>query len=203
MRVEALSDGVFAIIITILVLQVAVPSNLPTQALLELGKELRSTLTAWSISFLITAMYWVGHRDLFSRVRFVNRDLVWLNMLFLLPACLIPFASEVLGAYPDLPKATHVYGVVLIAVTVMRTTLYAYVMRRPRLLWDPTPEARPWLGLAIASAPIAVYTLAIVIADVSTAASVALYFSVPILYFLLITLLRERGETRDEAEDFS
>jgi uncharacterized membrane protein len=48
--------------------------------LVEVGKELRATLVAWIISFLITAMYWVWHRDLFARVRAVNRDLVWLNL---------------------------------------------------------------------------------------------------------------------------
>ena len=48
---------------------------------------------AWIISFLLVGMYWVMHRDLFSRVRHVNRDLVWLNLLFLLPVSLIPFAA--------------------------------------------------------------------------------------------------------------
>lgn len=79
-RVEALTDGVFAISLTILVLEIAIPPNLSEHSLVEVGKELRATLVAWIISFLITAMYWVWHRDLFARVRAVNRDLVWLNL---------------------------------------------------------------------------------------------------------------------------
>ncbi|MCJ7672559.1 MAG: TMEM175 family protein, partial [Acidimicrobiia bacterium] len=79
-RVVALSDGVFAIILTILVLEIAVPKDLSHGSLGTVLEELRPTLFAWVISFLITGMYWVSHRDLFARVRVVNRDLVWLNL---------------------------------------------------------------------------------------------------------------------------
>jgi uncharacterized membrane protein len=89
-RVLALSDGVFAIVLTLLVLEIGVPENLATESLRSSLLELRPTLVAWVISFLITGMYWVGHRDLFNRVQSVNRDLVWLNLLFLLAVSLIP-----------------------------------------------------------------------------------------------------------------
>ncbi len=204
-RVEALTDGVFAIILTILVLEIAIPPNLSQHSLAEVGKELRATLVAWIISFLITAMYWVWHRDLFARVRIVNRDLVWLNLLFLLPACLIPFAASVLGKYPDEAKAVYIYGIVMIAVTVLRTFMYWYVIRRPRLLKErhrPT-RRRSRQGLAIAAVPVVVYALAMALAATSPAASISLFFSVPILYFLLITVLRERSGSGDEADEFS
>src|SRR4249920_3374631 len=117
---------------------------------------------------LITGMYWVSHRDIFARVRTVNRDLVWLNLLFLLPAALIPFAASVLGEYPDEPIALQLYGVVLIAVSVMRLALYGYVIRRPRLLWEQSRGDRTRLGLALAALPIVVYLIAMGVAVVST-----------------------------------
>ena len=86
--VKAFTDGVFAIIITILVLEISVPANLSTQSLREALQETGPELLAWVISFLITGMYWVWHRDLFTQVRYVNRDVVWLNLLFMLPAAL-------------------------------------------------------------------------------------------------------------------
>ncbi|MBK9178716.1 MAG: DUF1211 domain-containing protein [Acidimicrobiales bacterium] len=172
-------------------------------------EELRPTLVAWVISFLITGMYWVAHRDLFSRIRVVNRDLVWLNLLFLLPVCLIPFAASVLGEYSEEPIALHLYGVVLIAATLMRLVLYWYVARRPMLLSTDRARAgllspdRAGVGLAIGASPLVVYVIAILLADLSTSASTALYFSVPALYFLLVTLLRDRARTRAEADEFS
>lgn len=202
-RVVALSDGVFAIIITILVLEIAVPENLSEQSLYESLDDLRPTFVAWVISFLLTGMFWVAHRDLFARVRVVNRDLVWLNLLFLLPVSLIPFASSVLGRYPDEPVALHLYGVVLIAATLMRFVLYRYVVTRPALLWPDVSTDRASLGLAITAAPIALYLVAIAVADVSTTLSTVLYFSVPVLYFILVTVLREHPSTRSKADEFT
>ncbi len=65
-RVLALSDGVFAIIVTILVLELKVPPSLSSESLRGIFEELRPTLIAWVISFLIAGMYWVAHRDLFA-----------------------------------------------------------------------------------------------------------------------------------------
>ena len=92
-RVTMLSDGVFAIVLTILVLELKVPHGLAHKSLGEAIHELRPTFLAWTVSFLITGMYWVAHRDIFARVRTVNRDLVWLNLLFLLPMCPDPLRS--------------------------------------------------------------------------------------------------------------
>lgn len=69
-------------------------------------------------------------------------------------------------------------------------------------LWDEVSD-RSWLGLVLAGIPIAVHTLAMAVAAASPTASVCLFFSVPLLYFLLITVLRERSGTRAEAEEFS
>ena len=202
-RVVALTDGVFAIIVTILVLELKVPSNLNHDSLRAVLEELRPTVVAWVISFLITGMYWVAHRDLFARVRYVNRDLVWLNLLFLLPASLMPFAASVLGDYPNEPLAIHLYGVVMIVVSVMRLALYGYVIRRPRLLWAGEVSGRSWVGYLLVASPIVVYAVAMAVAGASTFASVVLFFSVPVLYFVLVTILREGRATKAQADDFS
>jgi len=198
----ALSDGVFAIIITILVLELKVPPHLSQESFPALVEELRPTFVAWVASFLITGMYWVGHRDVFARVRFVNRDLVWLNLLFLLPASLIPFAASVLGQYPDESFALHIYGVVMIAASLMSLALYGYVIRHPGLLWAGEVSGRSWVGYLLIVSPIVVYAIAMALADASTSASVVLFLSVPVLYFLLVTILRVRHETRAPTDDF-
>jgi uncharacterized membrane protein len=89
-RVLALTDGVFAIIITLLVLEVHVPELTQGHSLTEALAELRPSLIAFVISFVLAGMYWVGHRDLFALIRRTDRGLVWLNILYLLPLCLLP-----------------------------------------------------------------------------------------------------------------
>ena len=202
-RVVTFTDGVFAIIITILVLDIRVPEDLPSRSLGDAIEDIGPTLIAWVISFFITAMYWVGHRDLFNRVKLVNRDVVWLNVVYLLPVCLIPFASSVLGEYHDEPTALHLYGAVLIAASLLRVVLYSYVMRRPELLWELPSKAHRRFGALLSFAVVVLYVLAMVIAAWLPTVSLFVYLAVPLLYFLLVTLLRDRPSTSNAADDFS
>ena len=201
-RVTMFTDGVFAIIITILVLEIGVPAELPEQSLREAIDETGPELLAWVISFLIVGMYWAWHRDLFNQVRYVNRDVVWLNLLFIMPAALIPFAASVLGEYHDEPIALHLYGAVLIVTSLLRWLLYGYVMRRPNLLWEPPGTKTRKIGGLLAGAPIVIYVIAMLVASAAPLLSLLLYLGVPLLYFLLITVLRQSPQTRDEATNY-
>ena len=99
-RVMALTDGIFAIIMTLLVLDIHVPQlsageSLKTAFLLDVWPN----VVVFVISFVLTGLYWVAHRDMFNLVRGVDRGLVWLNILFMLPVALVPAAAALLGAY--------------------------------------------------------------------------------------------------------
>jgi uncharacterized membrane protein len=202
-RVPAFVDGTFAIIITILVLGIGVPSDLSEQSLRQAIDEIGPTLIAWVISFLLVGMYWVWHRDLFVNVRHVNRDLIWLNILFLLPVCLVPFAAAVLGDYHDEPIALHLYGAVLIAVSLMRIALYWYVSHRPKLLWEPISVRERRLGMTLTGVPMVFYAVAMIIADAAHQVSLLLYLIVPAFYFVMVTVLRDRPSTASDADNFS
>ncbi|MEO1059318.1 MAG: TMEM175 family protein [Actinomycetota bacterium] len=202
-RVAAFVDAVFAIVITILVLEIGVPSNLSEQSFREALDEIGPTLIAWVISFFLVGMYWVWHRDLFNRLRAVNRDVVWLNLVFLVPVSLIPFASAVLGDYHDDPIALRLYGLVLIAVSLTKIALYWYIHRRPYLLLTPSSDRTFRIGVGISAAPIALYVLAMALADVAHQLSLIVFLAVPGSYFLLVTLLRERPATAAGADQFS
>ena len=136
-------------------------------------------------------------------MRYVNRDVVWLNLLFLLPVSLIPFAAAVLGDYHDESIALHLYGAVLILASLARVVLYAYVSRRPALLWEPIGLRSRRFGLLVSAAPIAMYVLAMLLADPAPAISLAFYLLVPAAYFVLITVLRDRPATAADADGFS
>jgi hypothetical protein len=109
-RVLALSDGVFAIIITLLVLEIHVPELSQGQTLKEAMEEVRPSFFAFLISFVVVAISWAGHRDLFALIRRTDRLLVWLNILYLLPLCVIPFGASLLSRYEDAAIALQMYG---------------------------------------------------------------------------------------------
>lgn len=126
-----------------------------------------------------------------------------MNLLFLLPVSLVPFAAAVLGEYSDEPIALHLYGAVLIAASVARVVLFAYVSRRPVLLWEPIHSRPRRFGLRLSAAPIGLYLLAMILADPAPRVSLAIYFAAPAVYFVLVTVLRERPATSVDAGDFS
>ncbi len=113
-RVIALTDAVFAIIMTLLVLEVHVPNLGQGQTLGAALRDIRPTLVAFVIGFVGAAMLWIGHRDLFALIRRTNRGLVWLNILYMLPLCLLPFGAALLGRYNHDPAALHLFGMVVI-----------------------------------------------------------------------------------------
>ena len=136
-RVLALTDGVIAIIITLLVLEVHVPELTQGQSLTVALEELRPSLTSFVISFIIAGMYWVAHRDIFALIRRTDRGLVWLNLLFLLPLSLLPFGASLLGRYDQEPVALRIYGLVLVAIAIMRVLIWVYATNRPICSGNP------------------------------------------------------------------
>ena len=100
--------------------------------------------------------------------------------MFLLFLSLVPFASSTLGEYSTEPTALHLYGVVLIAASLLRIALNAYFQTHPGLLWQASSkDSRRLIGITT-SAPIVVYVLAMVAANWSTTLSLILYFSIPL-----------------------
>ncbi len=202
-RVLALSDGVFAIIITLLVLEVHVPELSQGQSLNEALAEVRPSFNAFVITFILTGMYWVGHRDLFALIRRTDRGLVWLNILYLLPLCLLPFGAGMLGRYEHVPVALRIYGLLLVVIAVMRVVIWLYVTSRPYLLWQRLDDRQRRAGLGLAAFPGLVYLLAILVAAAAPSVSLAIYAAAPVLYFLSITVLRSGRKRDQEFADFT
>jgi hypothetical protein len=89
----------FAIIITLLVLEIHVPELTQGHSPNEALAEVRPSFNAFVITFILTGMYCGGHRDLFALICRTDRGLVWLNILCLLPLCLLPFGAGMPGRY--------------------------------------------------------------------------------------------------------
>jgi uncharacterized membrane protein len=157
----------------------------------------RPSFQAFVITFILAGMYWVGHRDLFALIRRTDRGLVWLNILYLLPLCLLPFAAGMLGRYDQEPAALRIYGLVLVAIAVMRVVIWLYATNRPHLLWQRLDDRQRRAGLGLNVLPGLVYLLAILVAKVAPGLSLLIYGAVPVLYLLGITVFAAAGsETR-------
>lgn len=138
-RTEAFSDGVFAIIITLLVLELRVPHlSDPTDVneLLAALWQLSPKLLSWAMSFAVSAIVWVNHHRLFEMLRHLDQRLFYANAFLLFWASFIPFPTALLGDYPHNPLAVSLYGVVMALLGVGFFVLRLYAQRHPHLLHD-------------------------------------------------------------------
>ena len=141
-RILALTDGVFAIIMTLLILEVKVPSS---NVMILLQDQLLTTayhLMLYFMSFLLAGVYWVSHRLMFANVKHVNNTLVWLNIIFLMICSLIPFGAALLGSFPHDFYALLFYGILLALLAGWRLFMYVYITGRHHLLIAPVMHVR-------------------------------------------------------------
>jgi len=113
-RLEAFSDGVFAIIITIMVLELRVPHGHDWEDLLVLAPK----FAAYLVSFLVLGIYWINHHHLVHTVKHVRGSVLWANLHLLFWLSLFPFATAWMGENPTASAPTVVYGVFLLAAGV-------------------------------------------------------------------------------------
>ena len=127
-RVEAFSDGVLAIIVTIMVLELHAPHEPGLAPLLELWP----TFLAYVLSYAYIAIYWVNHHRLFSHARIVTNSLVWSNIALLFATSLVPFSTAYLGAHPFTRDATVLYMITLLLPAIAYFWLETVIRRTGR-----------------------------------------------------------------------
>lgn len=122
-RLLAFSDGVIAVIITIMVLDLHAPSGTDLHALAAVAP----VFLGYVLSFVYVAIYWNNHHHFYHLVREVNGAVLWANLHLLFWLSLVPFSTSWLGAHPDAAIPTAVYGVSLLmpalAWTIMQTVI--------------------------------------------------------------------------------
>lgn len=144
-RVEAFSDGVLAIVVTLLVLELDPPSE-PGAMLTELVEQWPGYL-AYLASFGYVAVIWVNHHELFTRIRVVDVGLLWRNLLLLLTTSFLPFPTAVLstafqhGTPADQAAALVLYCVLAAAMGTSWLVVFQHLCHHPRLLGAGTPPA--------------------------------------------------------------
>jgi uncharacterized membrane protein len=136
-RVEAFADGVFAIIVTLLVLEIKVPHIVihdNAEQLLFALIGILPKFISWLISFFTVCVIWVNHHRLFKRCSGINQGLFWLNALLLLWISFIPFPAAVLGDYHNNQTAIIFYGIVMMLMAMTFSLMRIYILKNPSLL---------------------------------------------------------------------
>jgi uncharacterized membrane protein len=174
-RTEAFSDGVLAIAITLLVLDLRVPARDALHGS-SLGAALAHEWPAYAAyvtSFLVIGIIWVNHHTVFNLLSRVDRVTQFLNLLLLMTVVAIPFTTALLSEYltsggRDARTAALVYSAVMLAMSLGFTSLYTYVSRHPALMADGVDPAAVRASITRFSAVgIALYVVTLGIAVLS------------------------------------
>ena len=131
-RVEAFSDGVFAIVITLLILDIRVP-DVDYSQLFSALVALLPRIFAYVISFGVIGVYWLAHHQSLQLIGKLNGFLIWLNLVYLLAVSFMPFPTALLGRYPMQPIPIVIYGLNLIVANTIGVMLTLYLRAHPEL----------------------------------------------------------------------
>ncbi|WML83718.1 TMEM175 family protein [Streptomyces sp. VNUA74] len=139
-RVVALADGVFAIAITLLVLDFSVPRGLDAAAYRDELRELVPNLGAYALSVLVLGLFWRDHRRIFRFVERVDGQVITLSLLGLGVAALVPFPTTLISEYGREPASVAIYAAAVASLGASHLALVALLAARPWLRGDAVPE---------------------------------------------------------------
>ncbi len=206
-RLETLCDGVWAIALTLLVLDLRVP---PAEVAAQTGGLTAALLRLWpsylgyGISFLILGIMWANHHSMFKLVERADETFVYLNLLLLLFVAVQPFPTALVAEYLREPgeraTAVMVYGAVMTATAVTYNAVWWHASRGHRLLRPGTSPALVKVRTKRFVVGPVFYLLATVLAYFSPAAALAIVGGLAVLYLIPIPHLTRGGEEGEAPE---
>ena len=197
-RLEAFSDGVFAVAITLLVLDLKVAGPGHGSLVNQLG-DTWPNYAAYLVSFLVIGIIWINHHTLMTRFASVDRPFLFFNLLLLLFVTVIPFPTALVAQYlrqsgSDAHVAAALYGVVMEGMGLSFSAMFVWGAAHPHLLHHTVSaeEHRGALrGFGVGSV---LYLLAIALAFVSAPAALAAHFAIAVYYVFDRTAVRRAQE---------
>ena len=195
-RLLTLSDGVVAIALTLLVLQLKFPA-LPAgqhDSASALWQELDAgapQFTSYLISFYVIGQFWLSHHRVFRDITGHREGLAWWNFAFLLSITLMPFTSDLLGEYSDNPLAIQIFSINLLAASLTTQATYLFARRRGLLSRHDEPSRRAGqlrtIGLILAVA------LSISLAHVNTSLAKYSWLLIAVIPLAVTRITRRTG----------
>jgi uncharacterized membrane protein len=186
-RIEALSDGIFAIAMTLLVLELKVPHlppGAPNAEVLPALLKLWPHFVSFAASFAALGVFWVAHHNLYHAIRHANRVLLCLNIAYFMLVSFLPFSTGVLNAFRQSQIAPVFFGANIALLGWLLLAQWLYVQAQPGMLAaHVTREYRELVGTRFLWIPV-VLTLTVLVCFWSVEISVAIFLLLLPLYLI-------------------
>jgi uncharacterized membrane protein len=195
-RTLTFTDGLFAIAMTLLVVDLAVPVLHHDSSVHELADKLGNDsekFVSFFISFAVIGRYWIAHHTYFSSLARLDRALIGLNLVYLAFIAFLPFPTALLGEYFSNPLSITIYAVNVAIVSGMEVVLFSWAQNHD-LLEKKLPRNVFRFGAAMSLAPVVFFLLSIPVAFIDTTLAVC-------MWFLGIPLAAVAGRWKPEGAD--
>ena len=188
-RIEALTDGIFAIAMTLLVLNLSLPEM---ETGLTQTAEVHNLLIGqmhkffnYALSFVLLAIFWILHHQQFHFIKRTDRVHLWINIFTLMFIVLIPFSASLVGDYPKEWMAKFFFDLNLFIIGILFVGNWTYATKRHRLIDRSLDPQRIALGKKRGAVTPLVALLAMVVALINQQFSFYVYLLIPIILSLL------------------
>ena len=186
-RLETLEDGVFAIAMTLLVLNLKVPAKLDN-SLLKAILQIWPDLITFFGSFILLGVFWFGHRAALHFVKHADHIFHWLELILLMFVSIVPFSASLISKYYNEQAAIIIYGTNLIAIGITLTIQWYYASNNYRLIDSQVPKTViNFAKIRSIFAPVA-YSIAVLLSFIDLKISLILFTIIPVLYILPLFL---------------
>ncbi len=186
-RIEALTDGIFAIAMTLLVLTLDLPElekGLTQTGLHQLLLAQRDKFLNYGLSFVLLAIFWIIHHEQFHVIKRTDRKHLWINIFALMSIVLIPFSTSLVGDYPDDWMAEFFFGSNIFIIGVLFNSNWAYATKGHRLVEASLDRRRIALGKKRGAVSPLVSLLAMGLSLIHPQLSLYVYILIPLILFL-------------------
>ena len=194
-RIEALSDGIFAVTMTLLVIELKLPEHGTIQTQIDLVSavaHLTPKFLSWLISFLVLSLFWIGHHRIFHYVRHVDGKFLSLCLVQLGIASLMPFSSSLTGEYAGAIFSQIFYSINMACLALVALLMARYIFRHHELTVFPMPS---WVYKSIRIRTIGVMIISV--AAIIIASRFPAWGNAAFLLMLVIGLVVRRIEARN------
>jgi len=191
-RIETLTDGIFAIAMTLLVLSIAVPTQAPVTpaAFSAYVTSILPQIFIYVVSFILLAVFWMDHH-IFYIIKHSNTTLLWINILWLMSIAIVPFSTSIIGKYGEFQLAQLIFDVNMLVIGLLWYANWSYASRKGFVAEKVMPYA-----VYIRRSNLALPVLAIVammVSFISPAGSFLVFVLVPVIFTLYTAARRVRA----------
>lgn len=205
-RLEAFSDSVFAIVITLLFLDLRapeIPHESSWQDLLGELYKLTPKFLSIIVSFTFVAIFWVAHHQFFHTLKQTTRGLLWINLIFLFLVCFVPFPAAIMAEYPNNKTSVVFFGMAVLLTSLLLVALRWYAWIKHKEISGVTEESEVYKALHRSYLIVFLYLAGIGISFFSPIAAIVAYLLTPLalLFPVRVAVENNQNDENDKGEE--